>query len=227
MTSAIKVENRAFFTTKASMSVDVEAGDMIRMKTKGSSVEGMVMFETTGTKLLLIEAYDNGGGSVAVYMEADIWKEGIYICDYQIFDYECLEWLHYFERAMDDATYNTNGVLTEYEGALFDLCETYEPYQVEDRSTPSAPNTSTFRAAVSGKLTQEKSLTSHGGQYELTVSFSHCVKIGQGIKGDVVNRIKAQALMLTYLAAAQVEHFTTYQRSGTNFDTIGLGCVAR
>lgn len=64
-----------------------------------------------------------------------------------------------------------------------------EPHQTQNTSIPAAPNTAKFMASVSGKVSLEKNVTIHGA-YNSSVTYNSFLKIGSGIKYDIVLPMK-------------------------------------
>jgi len=71
-----------------------------------------------------------------------------------------------------------------------DLVSEFKAHEVPDSSTPAAPNSSVFRASVSGRISAGSVIipTNWGGQHHYQVF----VKIGSGVDTTVKNKIKQQ-----------------------------------
>jgi hypothetical protein len=110
---------------------------------------------------------------------------------------------------------------------LGEIIDKYKQYEVKDSSIASAPNSASFRASVGGFIRGAVNLRSPGGYYGTDRNYLLCLQIGGGIPSEIKNQIKQEVYEACFI-------FDQYnqsnggvdfdQKSGTNYDTIGLTC---
>lgn len=71
------------------------------------------------------------------------------------------------------------------------VADKYKDHQVADSSRPGGPNTSTFSAASSGKITHTRNEVTHPGNGMRPVVHDHFLKIGSGVHHEVHKKIVA------------------------------------
>ena len=112
------------------------------------------------------------------------------------------------------------------EKAFKDLINTYKHVEVNDSSISSAPDTSKFKAHISGKLEILKRYTSYGGYYGLNTFYPLAIKIGSGIDSQKQKDILLFANILTTITMNGLEkQYNNVCKSfseGTAFDTYGI-----
>jgi hypothetical protein len=153
------------------------------------------------------------------------------ICDYStkndctfftVHKFDNLLWLDNFVIDLTFCTIDTMGVINVFESAMNEIAEIYSSETVNDSSTPSAPNSSTCRASISGKLKVAKAFQSHGGYYGSN-NYFHCgLQIGSGIKRSTIKEITSLASIYGHLATKMLTKIHVLKKEGTNFNTIGL-----
>jgi DNA repair protein RadC len=107
------------------------------------------------------------------------------------------------------------------------IVDKYKNKEVSDTTVPSAPNSSSFMASVSGKIKLVVNFIQRGGYYSRDKNVLIGVLIGNGIDSVTQKKIKQDIyeVMFPYdqynSSDGGVMWFT---KSGTNYDTVGLMC---
>lgn len=116
---------------------------------------------------------------------------------------------------------------SDYGDAIKNLVAKYAVHNVADRSYPSAPNTSTFRAQSSGRI----EYAPHADYYEgyggmFTRRVHHAVMIGTSYPRDKTEEFKKEYYSLrapSQLRTTQGIHDISHAgTSGTNYSLLGL-----
>jgi hypothetical protein len=113
------------------------------------------------------------------------------------------------------------------EKILEKIVETYKEHEVENTSIPSAPDSTKFRASVSGKIKIRKQHISYGGRYDLDYYFPVCITVGGGIDREIHKEIDEIVRKLSDKMkgslSCDAKKGSHRSKSGTNFSVYGLG----
>lgn len=84
--------------------------------------------------------------------------------------------------------------LEDIERAMEQVADSYAHEVTDPISRPSAPDTSKFRATVSGMIQVEHNVHIHGGQYGIPRTYSVFLKIGGRIDHKIATEIKNEVV---------------------------------
>lgn len=96
------------------------------------------------------------------------------------------------------------------------LCDKYKKYEDKDTSYPSGPNTGSFRASSSGKLSY--GLKSPDGKYDTAEVIN--IFIGTNMKGDYFQEIFDSVKELCRECSVDGTLFWAHKKEGTNYNSV-------
>tara|TARA_B100000809_G_C15098692_1_gene516030 strand:- start:182 stop:811 length:630 start_codon:yes stop_codon:yes gene_type:complete len=170
-----------------------------------------------GLNQVMMNAY-----SIAVLTGIECYENKPFV--FTTVEYDDLSWFEDYIEEINAAKTDSD-VANIYLGAIDELVNTYEQYNVADSSVPSAPSTSTMRASKSGKVEYKTNEAYQNGSTRDHSAVS--VKVGGGMENRIRKLIAAQTMALTYIALAKLpEQYYAIIQEGTNFNRYGLGITA-
>ena len=174
--------------------------------------------DNTGINRVIV---DEDSNQVAILTNIDFWSKKSY--EYTVLLCDSVDFIYMYAEEIDSCKVNTKGVINCFSNAIAKLIEDNKGVEVDNLSIPSAPNTSTMRASVSGKLKLGSNFKIYGDYYSSNYYVYEALRIGGGIDREIANIIKAESLIYSFLAELKLTEIFTVNKSGTNFNTVGLG----
>lgn len=178
---------------------------------------GEVLFSNDRIPLIIF----NDKNEICVFISCDAWsnKNNYHYVSFSTDNSRA--WIYNLIEYFSQCEYNTNSVLDLASSQFEKIKESFEFTQVDDSSIPSAPNTSSFRASVSGKINLLSNVTSYG-EYNSKNFLYKSFQIGSGIDREQSNLIVAVSSVIAVLASDRLEKSSKYFAYGTNFNTVGI-----
>jgi hypothetical protein len=105
------------------------------------------------------------------------------------------------------------------------IVKKYKKYEVAKKTIPGEPNTSTFRATVSGFVRLDFNIdVSYGYQDFLKATLPIGLKVGSGIKLEIREKIKTevQKVFKKYLGSFGEHQLVFFERYGSSYSVYGI-----
>jgi hypothetical protein len=163
----------------------------------------------------------NDKNEICVFISCDAWSSKNNYHYVSFTTYKSRSWIYSLIEKFSECVYNTNSVLDLASSEFEKIKDSFQFTQVDDSSIPSAPNTSSFRASVSGKINLLSNVTSYG-EYNSKTFLHKSFQIGSGIDRKQSNLIVAVSSVISILASARLEKSSRHYKDGTNFTTVGI-----
>lgn len=180
-------------------------------------------FTFTGESILsndtLSKCIKGNDETYAILLKVDGWSK---TNDFNVVIFQCLD------SSIDDLIYDIQYEIlgadakVQYLTEFFSkIKESFKTETVSNSSIPAAPNSSTFRAMVSGEIDVREKYT-HYGDYNSRSYIATGIQVGSGIERETSCLIQAITKLATEFVSDKITNGTSKVSNGTNFNTVGL-----